>query len=201
MNKPQAIEHITSHGHTVVLDDPKKLVVKQGFTCIDGGSVKHNGKYVRLMVRYDDKPELAAKIEAWKSNWNEYNAWFEQQIADCTKTIVTNSDKDKAENNDFSWSYWDGTSGKTLRDKSSEREIYQMKYTDNHERVTGEQKEKVSVFWRALERAKKTPITQDQRRAAKKAEAEWEQTQREREAHPGWCNRCHSYCYGDCQAN
>ena len=22
-----------------------------------------------------------------------------------------------------------------------------------------------------------------------------------RRAHPGWCDKCHSYCYGDCEAN
>jgi hypothetical protein len=25
--------------------------------------------------------------------------------------------------------------------------------------------------------------------------------QAERETHDGWCNKCHSYCYGDCEAN
>ena len=28
-----------------------------------------------------------------------------------------------------------------------------------------------------------------------------EDEQRQREKHPGWCNKCHSYCYGDCTAN
>jgi len=27
-----------------------------------------------------------------------------------------------------------------------------------------------------------------------------EAEQREREKHPGWCNKCHSYCYGDCNS-
>lgn len=25
--------------------------------------------------------------------------------------------------------------------------------------------------------------------------------QAERERNPGWCNKCHSYCWGDCEAN
>ena len=28
-----------------------------------------------------------------------------------------------------------------------------------------------------------------------------EAERRERESHPGWCNRCQSYCYGDCRSN
>ena len=31
-----------------------------------------------------------------------------------------------------------------------------------------------------------------------KAHAEME---RKRESHVGWCKKCHSYCYGDCEAN
>lgn len=70
--KPEAIEYTTPHGHTVILDDPKKLVVEQGFTCINGGTIKHNGKNVRLMVRYDNKPELAAQIATWLEDWKAY---------------------------------------------------------------------------------------------------------------------------------
>ena len=39
---------------------------------------------------------------------------------------------------------------------------------------------------------------------AQKAEAEQEIIAAEiaqRNAHPGWCNKCQSYCYGDCEAN
>jgi hypothetical protein len=74
MIKPQAIEYTTQHGHTINLDDPHKLVVEQGFKCINGGTVKHSGKNVRLMVRYDNKPELAAKIAAWLEDWKHYEA-------------------------------------------------------------------------------------------------------------------------------
>jgi len=41
-------------------------------------------------------------------------------------------------------------------------------------------------------------------KAAKEAEerniARMEAEHKARQRHPGWCNKCHSYCYGDCSA-
>jgi hypothetical protein len=31
--------------------------------------------------------------------------------------------------------------------------------------------------------------------------ARMEAEYKERSNHPGWCDKCHSYCYGDCEAN
>jgi hypothetical protein len=72
--RPEPIKHETTTGHTVTLDDPKQLVNPKGIPCIDGGLIRHNGNLVGLMVRYDDKPELAAKIEQWKAEWATYKA-------------------------------------------------------------------------------------------------------------------------------
>ena len=70
--KPEPIKYETSYGYTVTLDDPNQLVIEQGYTCINGGKIKHNGKMVKLMVRYDNKPELAAKIKDWEAAWEQY---------------------------------------------------------------------------------------------------------------------------------
>ena len=72
--KPQNIKYTTSHGYEITLDDPKKLVEVQGYPCIDGGKVKREGKMTKLVVRLDNKPELAAKVEAWKAEWATYKA-------------------------------------------------------------------------------------------------------------------------------
>jgi len=71
MDKPK-VSYTTKSGYTVTLDDPKKLVVKQGRKCIDGGTIKHNGQTVRLVVAYDDKPELAQQVAEWQAAWAEY---------------------------------------------------------------------------------------------------------------------------------
>ena len=73
MDKPK-VSYTTKSGYTVTLDDPKKLVVKQGRKCIDGGWIKRNGKDTRLMVPYDDNAELAQQITDWKAAWIEYQA-------------------------------------------------------------------------------------------------------------------------------
>ncbi len=40
----------------------------------------------------------------------------------------------------------------------------------------------------------------DKKAAAKASAARLEKKLEERNNHPGWCNRCTSYCYGDCTA-
>jgi hypothetical protein len=202
MNKPQAIEYTTSHGHTVVLADPKNLVVKQGFKCIDGGTAKHGGKNVRLMVRYDNKPELAAEIKSWKAAWDKYDEFLSEQVELARSTMKCNTriNFDKAENSHFSWTYWDGTSGKTLTEKGTGREIYQMRYTDNGKSVEGDDKIRAMAFWRALEQLKDKPAPTYTSEELKAIEEQERQEIDRRNSHPGWCNHCHSYCYGDCQS-
>jgi hypothetical protein len=47
------------------------------------------------------------------------------------------------------------------------------------------------------------PKKSEEEKAAKQAEetAKINASDKERRSHVGWCNHCHSYCYGDCQAN
>ena len=73
IDKPE-LEYTTKHGYEVTLSDPKQLVIVQGYSCINGGKVRHNGKMVKLMVRYDDKPDLANKVAAWQEAWEKYEA-------------------------------------------------------------------------------------------------------------------------------
>jgi hypothetical protein len=42
---------------------------------------------------------------------------------------------------------------------------------------------------------------QERKRIGEQNMARIEAERRERNSHPGWCNKCHSYCYGDCTAN
>jgi hypothetical protein len=200
MNKPRAIEYETPH-KTVVLSDPKQLIIKQGFRCIRAGSVKVNGKYKPLFVRYGNKPELLSEIEAWLLAWDEYNKWYTAQVEAAKSTMITNTplNFDEAENEFFAWSHWDGTSGKTLKEKATGREIYQMKYTDNSKSVEGETRVKAIAFWDALEELQDDPKpapTQEEEAASSRT---IERLPAENN-HPGWCNQCHSYCYGDCQS-
>jgi hypothetical protein len=110
-------------------------------------------------------------------------------------TLITNTkyNFDKAENAIFSWSYYDGTNGGTLRHKASGREIYQMYWCTNGkmaEPVEGEARQQASAFWselRALQKQKPPKV--------EVADTEPAHGQN------GYCRKCHSYCYGDCQAH
>jgi hypothetical protein len=43
--------------------------------------------------------------------------------------------------------------------------------------------------------------TEERKKEEQEKEMEKIETmERERQNHPGWCNKCHSYCYGDCEA-
>lgn len=41
----------------------------------------------------------------------------------------------------------------------------------------------------------------ERKQIAAQNEAREQAEQATRNSHPGWCNKCHSYCYGDCTAN
>lgn len=166
MDKPTAFVYKTAH--KVIETDSPSIITVQGIKCLDGGIIKQGKKFVPYMVRLDNKPELVAALEAYQKSVDEYNAWFAEQVETIKATIKTSGPGNftEAENDEFSWSYWDGTDGNTLRDKlNSNREIYQMKYTDNFEVITGEKKQKVMAFWRALDAIK------DDIKAAAKARA------------------------------
>jgi len=102
-------------------------------------------------------------------------------------TTDTKYNFEKAENDTFSWTAFDGTSGKTLTHKESGRKIYQMAWVDTGEKVTDELKNQVILFRDELKKLQNPEI---------------EEIEFSEEEHGiGWCNICHSYCYGDCQAN
>jgi len=81
MNKPE-IKYTTNHGYEITLNDTKQLVISQGTPCINGGKIKHNGKTVKLMIRLDNKPELAALVETWKVELAEFEADTEARFAE-----------------------------------------------------------------------------------------------------------------------
>lgn len=203
MNAPQPVEYTTTTGHKVILSNKKQLIIEQGFPCIDGGHIKINGKGGRLAVRYDNKPELAAMVAVWQEKQAAYETWF-AGLVEATKQAMTTNTRinfDKAETDEFSWTYYDGTSGKTLREKSTGREIYQMRYTDKNEAVTGETKEKAKAFWRALESLKEKPaplFTGEEMARIEKIEFAMTEP---KHGENGYCRKCHSYCWGDCEAN
>jgi hypothetical protein len=74
MNAP-TLNYQTPHGYTVTLSEPTQLVNSQGYPCIDGGSVRHNGQKVQLMVRIDNKPELPEQVAAFQVAWKTYQEW------------------------------------------------------------------------------------------------------------------------------
>jgi len=105
-------------------------------------------------------------------------------------TIKTNYPRnfDKAENELFSWN--ESFPGELLH-KPSNMVIYQMRWTKTGKMVDEETREAVKNFWEELE------VIQD---AAKKAQADEAECYIE-EYGFGWCEKCESYCYGDCAAN
>lgn len=107
-------------------------------------------------------------------------------------TIKTNAtyNFDKAEDDNFSWSAFDGTSGCILTHKASGREIYQMHYLSDGkkaEKVEGETRDLAIKFWDELN------TLQNQKPIRIEENCE--------EHGFGWCDKCQSYCYGDCTAN
>lgn len=98
----------------------------------------------------------------------------------------------EAESDQFSWSFWDGTNGKTLTHKPSGRQIYQMHWLNDQgkmaEKVEGETQQEVMNFWHELQKL------QDQK--PPRVEVDFDPEPRHGEN--GYCRKCHSYCYGDC---
>lgn len=168
MNQPTAFVYETAH-KTIETSNPR-IVTIQGIKCMDGGTIKQGKKFVPYMIRLDNKPELVAKLEAYQAKVDAYNTWFSGQveIVKATITIDRQVNFTEAENDDFSWSTFDGTSGKTLTEKATGKEIYQMRYSNGGGNLTDETKVKVSIFWDALE-----ALRNDAKSAAKSAAREW----------------------------
>ena len=80
MNQPNPITYTTEH-KTVSVDHPSRLITMQGYPCIDGGWIKHKGKTVKYVIRYDNKPELNAEIEEWTAAWAKYEEWTASEFA------------------------------------------------------------------------------------------------------------------------
>ena len=112
-------------------------------------------------------------------------------------TIQTNTkyNFDKAQDDNFSWNFYDGTNGSILTHKASGREIYQMHWCTGGkmaEKVEGEMCDAVRDFWaelHELQNAKPVCLPENE------PDPEPEHGQN------GYCRTCHSYCYGDCAAN
>lgn len=205
MIAPEPIRYETPY-KVVILSELEQLIVKNGYPCIDAGYVEYEGNYVPFAVRYDNKPELAAQIDRWQSDWIAYNNWRNAEI-DRVKATITTPTKydDKAENDVFAWTYWDGTNGNQLFYKPTGQYIYQMCYLDGprgtmRTKITGEEKEQVMLFWAALKvlQAEPEPLYTGAAAAAEELEYSLGEP-----AHGqnGYCRKCHSYCWGDCEAN
>lgn len=101
-----------------------------------------------------------------------------------------------AENDEFYWTSWDGCNGGELKHKPSGRSIYQMCWLNERgymaEKVEGEIKTAACAFWSELENLQK----QKPPRVAE----EYDDPEPEHGVN-GYCRKCHSYCYGDCEAN
>ncbi len=101
----------------------------------------------------------------------------------------------KAENETFTWdSFLDD--GGLLHHKASGRDIYQMHWIGANgrmaESVEGETREQVLAFWNELSNLQKQkPPRRD----------EPEIDPEPKHGVNGYCRKCHSYCYGDCEAN
>lgn len=154
MNKPAAFIYETVH--KVIETTNPKIITIQGVKCLDGGFIKNGSKVQPYMIRLDNKPELVAKLEAYQQALDEYNAWFAQQVETVKATIKIDTPHNftEAENDDFSWTTFDGTSGKCLTEKATGKEIYQMSYSYSNLPLSKETKLKVELFVAALDAIK-----------------------------------------------
>jgi hypothetical protein len=159
------------------------------------------------MVRYDNKPELAAQIAKWQADWKTYEDWKAALVADTKRTITTATNhNDSAENDTYSWSRWDGTNGNKLYHKPSGLYIYQMSFCDGPEekmgtKITGEAKEEVMAFRAALAELQAEPAPLYTGAESARIEELDSEESEPKHGPNGFCRKCHSYCYGDCEAN
>ncbi len=103
---------------------------------------------------------------------------------------------EKAENESFLWTYFDGTSGSMLRHKASNMSIYQMRWIDDNgmmaDNVVGDIREAAIAFWAELGKLQiqKPPVLEEDYADPEPIHGV-----------NGYCRKCGSYCYGDCEAN
>lgn len=100
---------------------------------------------------------------------------------------------DEAENDVFSWKHFDGTGGNLLWHKESQRYIYQMSWLEDgkmSEPVTGEVRDQASAFWNELSALEEGYSEDD--------DCDYQEPEH---GENGYCRKCHSYCFGDCEAN
>lgn len=187
MDKPKTIKYQTPHGE-ITLWQRSQLITYNGVPCIDAGHIKHNGKNVRFVVRYDDKPELAALVAQWVADWDAYNTWHESEVAATIKraTIRRNIVDAVSDITDgrYEWSWADEH---VIRDTATGKTHY------------NDLNEEMMVFWDAVEiiRNKQTsaPMTMEEQGYAD------DYVDEPKHGEHGYCRKCHSYCYGDCEAN
>lgn len=102
---------------------------------------------------------------------------------------------DKAENEMFSWTEWDGTSGNTLMHKPSGRTIYQGHWLGTDGKMAESISEEIGLAVIEFRRELNELKNRKPERYTVGAGPEPQHGQN------GYCRKCHSYCYGDCEAN
>ena len=107
------------------------------------------------------------------------------------KTTTRNGYLDSATDGTFSWSHFDGSNGEKLTHLPTGKKIYQMFWLNDKgqmdEPVTGATRDAAVAFWASLSTAEKDTANQGQVEVASTVDS-------------GLCPKCHTYCYGDCEA-
>jgi len=107
------------------------------------------------------------------------------------KTTTRNGYLNSATDGVFRWSHCDGTNGETLTHLPTGKKIYQMFWLNDKgqmdEPVTGEIRNAAVAFWAGLSTAAEKDTNRGQVEVAGTADS-------------GLCPKCHTYCYGDCEA-
>jgi len=106
------------------------------------------------------------------------------------KITTKNGYLDSATDGTFSWLHFDGTNGETLTHLPTGKKIYQMFWLNDKgqmdEPVDGDTRQAALAFWASLSAAEKD---------ANQGQAEVAGT-----VDSSLCPKCHTYCYGDCEA-
>ena len=103
----------------------------------------------------------------------------------------------QAENDVFAWSMYDGSNGNYLTHKASGRQIYQMHWIGS----VGHMEDIVDDATRQAVEEFRAELQALQAQKPPRVEEDYDIDPEPKHSQDGYCRKCRSYCYSDCDAN